>query len=241
MSDDKLPRGSCDCHVHVFGDAKLFPPTANAAYPPPPASRAQLEQIHATLGIARAVLVQPTIYGTDHRALLDALRDRLQYRGVAIVNDQVTDEELMTLHRAGIRAARFSLGGPLGGMSLPELDRSIGRIRELGWHAKLGGTARDFIANALWLRGLNCTAVLDHLAGTTPTDGLAAQMVDLSKDLLQTGNWWVLLANADRRSQTTDNWDDMVSLCAGFGLGGAEACHLGYRLAARALWQSRDP
>ena len=60
------------------------------------------------------------------------------------------------------------------------------------------------------LRGLNCTAVLDHLAGTTPTDGLAAQMVDLSKDLLQTGNWWILLANADRRSQTTDNWDDMV-------------------------------
>ena len=52
------------------------------------ASRAKLEQMHTILGIARAVLVQPTIYGTDHRALLDALRDRPQYRGVAIVNDR---------------------------------------------------------------------------------------------------------------------------------------------------------
>ena len=114
---------------------KLFPPTANAAYPPPPASRAQLEQIHATLGIARAVLVQPTIYGTDHRALLDALRDRPQYRGVAIVNDQVTDEDLMTLHDAGIRAARFSLGGPLGGMSSARV-RALGRAYSRAWVAR---------------------------------------------------------------------------------------------------------
>ncbi len=209
---ERLPFGSCDCHLHVFGDAEHYPPSANAAYPPPAVRLADLEQLHAQLGITRAVLVQPTIYGRDHRLLVDMLRGRPQYRGVAIINNSVTDEELLNLHNRGIRAARFSLGGPLGGMNLSELERSLRRVQELGWHAKFGGTAHDFIAKRDWLRGLECTAVFDHLAGANPADGLVDETLRLIEDLVRKGNWWILLANADRRSLAAPTWEDMLPI-----------------------------
>ena len=216
MSKHALPSGSCDCHVHVFGDAERYPPIANAAYPPPIASRRHLETLHAMLGIERSVLVQPMIYGTDHRVLLEALHGRPQYRGVAVVNDSVPDRELHILHEAGIRAARFSLGGAFGGMARAELARSTSRVRELGWHAKFGGTAKDFIANRDWLLRYEGVAVLDHLAGANPADGLAGEIVSLAEDLLQRDNWWILLANADRRSQAAQSWDDMLPFVRAF-------------------------
>ena len=74
MSDMKLPAGSCDCHLHVFGDPRTYPSIASAAYPPPAAGLDRIEPIHADAGITRAVLVQPTIYGIDHRLLLATLR-----------------------------------------------------------------------------------------------------------------------------------------------------------------------
>jgi 2-pyrone-4,6-dicarboxylate lactonase len=204
-----LPVGSCDCHLHVFGDMERYPAIPGAAYQPPDAELAHIARHHDEAGITRAVIVQPTIYGIDHRLLIATLHGRPHYRGVAIVNDAVSDSQLDDLHQAGIRAARFSLGGPLGGMSPVELDRSVRRVGERGWQAKLGGTARDFIARQDWLRSVNCVAVLDHLAGINPSDGLASEMIALVGDLTQRGNWWLLLANADRRSQTA-GWDDML-------------------------------
>ena len=48
------------------------------------------------MGVDRAVFVQPTIYGTDHRLLHDVLKSapKQNYRGVAIVDDSVSDAEL---------------------------------------------------------------------------------------------------------------------------------------------------
>jgi predicted TIM-barrel fold metal-dependent hydrolase len=104
----------------------------------------------------------------------------------------------------------------MGAMPRAELDRSTSRIRELGWHAKFGGTARDFIANRDWLQRFDGIAVLDHLAGTNPADGFAEQVIRLVEELLRGGNWWILLANADRRSQTTQGWDDILPFVQAF-------------------------
>jgi predicted TIM-barrel fold metal-dependent hydrolase len=101
-------------------------------------------------------------------------------------------------------------------MSRTELERSTSRVRELGWQAKFGGTGPDFIANRDWLRRYDGVAVLDHLAGTTPADSMAGELVAFIKELLQSDNWWVLLANADRRSQMAPSWDDMLPYVQAF-------------------------
>ena len=63
---------------------------------------------------------------------------------------------------------------------------------------KFGGTPRDFIALRQWLRGLDGTAVLDHLGGINPTDGCALAILDLAGELLSRGNWWISLAGNAR-------------------------------------------
>ena len=108
---ERLPSNSCDAHLHVFGDPRLYPvANPHALYQPPADCTFEaMQQLHAAMGIDRAVLVQPTIYGTDHRLLHDVLAaaPKGRYRGVAIVDDSVSDSELQRLHDVGVRGARF--------------------------------------------------------------------------------------------------------------------------------------
>src|SRR6185312_16882672 len=112
---ERLPSGSWDCHLHVFGDAAKYPVgNPNALYQPPQdCDLAAMQALHAAMGIDHAVLVQPTIYGTDHRLMCDVLKasPKGKYVGVAIVDDKVSDAELARLHDAGVRGARFNFGG----------------------------------------------------------------------------------------------------------------------------------
>ena len=65
---ERLPKNSCDTHLHVFGDARTYPVgNPNALYQPPQdCTFAAMKALHDAMGIDRAVFVQPTIYGTDH-------------------------------------------------------------------------------------------------------------------------------------------------------------------------------
>src|ERR1700694_1053725 len=70
----ELPAGSCDCHAHVFGPQSRYPFLPDAKYIAPDASAAAYVRMLRTIGCDRAVLVQPSVYGTDNSAMLGALR-----------------------------------------------------------------------------------------------------------------------------------------------------------------------
>ncbi|HTI88252.1 MAG TPA: hypothetical protein VL966_16740, partial [Alphaproteobacteria bacterium] len=92
-----LPPGSCDCQFHVYEDRQRYPVRhANPMYEAPLAPLSNMTAIHAALGLERAVIVQATVYTTDHTLLLDSLRQlpTNRARGVAIVDDNVSDAEL---------------------------------------------------------------------------------------------------------------------------------------------------
>jgi len=206
-----LPRGSCDCQVHVFGPMDRYPPVPTRSYDPPQAGPAELARMHGALGITRAVIVQPTIYGTDHRLLIDTLQGRPNYRGVAVVNDRVSEAELASLHEAGVRAARFGLGGSIqAALTREEFMRSVGRVKALGWHVKIAASGDDLAKYEAWLRDLTLPVVIDHFAGTDPRRGLDQPGCRLVLDLLRDANWWIMLSNGDRRSaEPGAPWDDM--------------------------------
>jgi len=206
-----LPSGTCDCHVHIFGDPLVFPPRPGASYSPPPVTLTDLDNLHASLGIRHAVLVQPAVYGTDHRMLIEGLKNSKRCRGVAVVDDSVSDAELEMLHQSGVRGARFNFGGAAGGAFSREVfERSISRIERLGWHAKIGGSATELVKHEDWLHALRLPAVLDHLAGIDPAAGMDQPVFRLALDLLRRDHWWILVANADRRSSQSTLWEDVV-------------------------------
>src|SRR5438309_2188586 len=67
----EVPERACDSHVHVFGDPSRFPFAASRTYTPESASAAELLAMHQALHISRAVIVQPSVYGTDNSCTLD--------------------------------------------------------------------------------------------------------------------------------------------------------------------------
>jgi predicted TIM-barrel fold metal-dependent hydrolase len=83
-----LPANATDCDVHIF-DPVRFSYSPSRRYTPPPATVRDLQAFHAALGMQRAVLVQPSVYGTDNRCLLDALKQLGERaRGVAAAPGQ---------------------------------------------------------------------------------------------------------------------------------------------------------
>ena len=213
---ERLPKNSCDTHLHVFGDAKAYPVgNPNALYQPPQdCDVAAMQALHDAMGIERAVLVQPTIYGSDHSLLHDVLKaaPKGKYRGVAIVDDSVSDAELQRLNDVGVRGARFNFGGAFKlAPSTAGLRRTLDRVRELGWFVKVFGFGDDFLAVADELRRIKLPAIVDHMAGPDAQRGTSAPVIRLILDLLKNDNWWIGLSNGDLRSQTGEPWDDMVA------------------------------
>src|SRR5260221_12401639 len=105
MSDDFW-----DCHTHVFGPADTFPLTSTVHYAPPVRSIDELEAEGARVGVGHVVLVQPSVYGNDHRCLLEALRARGdRHRAGAGVPPNGAEAGVAGLHTAAPGGVRVTL------------------------------------------------------------------------------------------------------------------------------------
>jgi predicted TIM-barrel fold metal-dependent hydrolase len=229
---ERLPNNSWDCHLHVFSDARKYPVgNPNALYQPPQdCDFAAMAALHQAMGIDHAVLVQPTIYGTDHRLLHDVLKAAPEgkYCGVAIVDDSVSDAELARLHGVGVRGARFNFGGSFKlAPSTAGMRRSMERVRELGWFIKVFGFGDDFLGVQDELAKIEMAAIIDHVGGPEVANGVSAPVIRMLLDLLKHDNWWVLLSNGDLRSQQGEPWDDVVPFGRAFYEAAPDRCMWG--------------
>ena len=90
------PPGVCDCHFHIFSPLKKYPMITERGYTQPETTLADYERMQTTLGIECAVFVQPSRFGTDNRATLEAL-SRMglsRARWVVVVDSTVSDSIL---------------------------------------------------------------------------------------------------------------------------------------------------
>ena len=211
------PRGSCDGQIHVFGDVARYPVRAGRAYDPPRATFEDARQVHRALGIDRVVIAQATPYGTDHRLLLDALAGQKDCKGVAIIDDTVSDKELLRLHEAGVRGARFNFAKFLNYAPSPEgFLRSIERIQELGWFAKVHGTGEELLEHERILRPLKLPVLIDHLGGLDFSRDLKQPGCEFILELLKNHGWWMMLSNGDRWSKQGAPLDDAIPFAQAF-------------------------
>lgn len=159
-----LPPGTCDTHAHVISDDfERYPLVADRSYTPPPAPEALYLDVLRRMGIQRGVLVQPSIYGTDNRYMLDVLqRHQDQLRGVAVVNEQTGDEELVQMHALGVRGVRINVLFR-GGVNLDVMEHLANRIADLGWHMQFLIDVRHLGELEARIAKLPCPVVIDHL------------------------------------------------------------------------------
>lgn len=158
-----LPPGATDCHMHIYGDATQYPVNAASPFRPVPGGTIDAYQkLMGVLGLERAVVVQPSAYGTDNRCTLDAMaRIGANARGVAVIDECADDAEIARLTALGIRGLRYFMltGGVLSWESLPSL---AARVAEHGWHVQMQMDGRFLHERETELAALPGRLVIDH-------------------------------------------------------------------------------
>ena len=206
----RMPSEACDCHMHVFGGPGRFPLPELRNYTPQEATLVSWQAMAARLGLERVVVVQPSVYGADNTCMLDALHAMgLRGRGIAQINTETTDAELLTLHAAGVRGVRLnprSVGHRDLGAVRALLDRTAGRIAPLGWHVQIYATLAMATEIAGAIREAPAPIVLDHMAGAMAGEEASALRPVL--ELLATGRCWVKLSGAYRVSRRDSGFED---------------------------------
>lgn len=155
-------QGAWDTHVHVFDAAA---PAQSGHYQPAHHPLEHIEAQAAGLGVRHLVLVQPSVYGTDNQLMLRALsRDPGRHRGVVVVDKDVTDSTLQTMHALGVRGVRFNLVSPVGN-GAQAMQALAPRLKALGWHVQWYAAPAQLAAIADLHAATGVPCVLDHLAG----------------------------------------------------------------------------
>lgn len=157
-----------------------------------------------TLGVERAVLVQPSVYWTDNTAMLDAIRaGGAAFRGVAVVEASVSDSEIERLNAAGVRGLRCNIVDIVedkGKLPLVMLRKLAAKIRHLGWHIELLMHADEFPDMYRAFADFPVNIVLGHLGYMRAGKGLNDAGFRALLALLRDGIAWVKLTGPYRIS-----------------------------------------
>ena len=178
----------CDSHVHIVGPAGRYPQVPERTYLAGTASVETLRRLGASRGITRFVIVQPSFYGADNSATLDAL-DALkgQGRGVAVIDPKATSPDTLSeFHRRGVRGLRVNLYSPIkapGGDTLEAAFAATADVaRAMGWHVQVIAPLPVLLANAGLLAKATVPVVIDHYGlygGQRPDSADGRRLLDL--------------------------------------------------------------
>ena len=161
------PPRSCDCHAHIIGPQSRYPYTPHRSYTPPDAPLTSYQEMLNTLGIERAVIVQPSFYGTDNRATLDAIQQAgPNFRGVVVVDESIDNAELERMHELGARGVRINLLFK-SGIEVSDVRQLANKIAPFGWHLQMLVDVSEF-SELDTLEKLPVEVVFDHM-GHMPT------------------------------------------------------------------------
>jgi len=208
----KPPPLACDAHCHVFGPAAKFPYAPDAAYRPSDAPFEELQRLHKTLGIERAVIVHASCHGSDMRVTLDAIaRSGGCYRGTAIIDPTFSEKKFQEMHDGGIRGVRFNFVKHLGGR--PDMGffrTTVERLRAMGWHLILHLDAEDLVEFEATFKKLPIPFVIDHMGRVKADEGLEQAPFKTLLSFLRNENAWVKICGAERVSSKGPPFTDAV-------------------------------
>lgn len=201
----------CDCHVHVFDPAR-FPYVKPRRFTPGPATVAALRDHLRDVGATRVVLVQPSVYGDRHGALLDALISLGPHaHAVAVVSENTLPAELEGLDVAGVVGTRINLVVD----QLQDPAVALARMRMIEqripghWHVQLHVHLHVLKALANHIERSSRRYVLDHLGLPDPNAGVKTEDWTCLLGLVNTGRLHIKLSAPYLSSRTGPPYSDL--------------------------------
>ena len=205
-----------DCHLHLFGDTLSYPAITARTYTPVEATLAEWQAISHPLGIQRAVLVQPSVYGSDNARLIDGLREAGGLaRGVAVIDDKTPDDALEIMHTLGVRGLRLNLATgdiPDEKSVVAKLQNTAARIASLGWHLQVlaRGALLEMIVTLI--PKLPVTVVFDHMAGAHVSLACKDPGFKAALKAFRDGKCWIKISGADHVSNKRDEPEQALTI-----------------------------
>ena len=170
-----------------------------------------LDAIH----MQRVVVVQPSVYGTDNRCTLDAVRELgTRARGIAVIDANTPDAALDEMARSGIRGIRINLtqaGVSDPSVALKAFQTAAERAKAHDWHVQINTSPRIIDALRSSLMDSPVTIVFDHFGGAQAAAGVQQPGFDALVSLVKSGKAYVKIsAAADLVSTAAPDYADVI-------------------------------
>jgi predicted TIM-barrel fold metal-dependent hydrolase len=229
-----IPPGACDCHVHVFDPAR-FPYDSGRVYTPPEASLDDLRLLQAALGFDRAVIVAPSVYGTDNSCTVDAVRQfGARARGVVVLDNSVTAAQLDDMAAVGVRGVRVNLESTQNtDATVAKRDLSVlaEKLRGRDWHVQFDTRLSVIKALKDEIASFPLPVVFSHFGRARAELGKNQPGFDDLIELIKSGRVYVKISAPDRMSDRRPDFFDVAPLARAIVEANAD----------RVLWASNWP
>lgn len=207
-----IPAGACDCHFHVFEDAQRYPFGPDRSYTPTSAPLTEYRNLLNTLGIDKAILVHPSVYGKDHSTFEETLKACSKWmRGVAVVYEDTPQGDIERWHALGARGTRCNALFA-GGTNLAEMHTIASMVREYGWHLQLlvdVGADPDIVSR---IADFGLPIVIDHFGHLPASTALQNKGFQNLVSMVREGRVWVKMSGAYRISAQRKHYIDVAPM-----------------------------
>jgi predicted TIM-barrel fold metal-dependent hydrolase len=214
-----------DCHVHVLDPAR-FPYGASTHYRPmgqEMGTAAQLAQVMEAYGTRHALLVGPNSgYGLDNACMLDTIaRGRGRYKGIAVVGNDATLDELRRLKTQGVVGAAWNVTH-YGLDHYRDAASLLEKLVELDLFVDIQVEHEQLLAMLPLLAASGVRILVDHCGRPTVSAGVGEPGFRALLELGATGRAFVKLSGFGKFSGEPaphkDTWPFVTALVEAFTL-----------------------
>jgi predicted TIM-barrel fold metal-dependent hydrolase len=202
-----------DCHAHIIDPAR-FPLADGPGYKPRPNEAGPKETYCGVLDghrVAHALLVQPSGYGTNNAAMLDAIAAYPgRFKGIAVLDPATPERELAALGERGVVGVRFNLASyERDALTQPEAAGFLARLKAVGWYAQVFADDAQWPEIADNLRKSGVKILIDHFGLRDTPGGLDQPGFQAVLRLGREGNAAVKLSAPFRISREPGTYGDL--------------------------------
>jgi len=217
--------GIADCHLHIIDHAR-YPFRPGVGYTPRPDETGTREALASLLdahGVAHALLVQPSGYGFDNSAMLEAMEAAPgRYKAIAVISGEESDRALEDLAARGVVGLRFNLVNfDPAALAGPGMTRLLARLKALDWFAQIFAHDAQWQAAGPLLRQSGVKLLVDHFGIGNLAAGLEAPGFQAVLELGRSGRAAVKLSAPFRVAAWPDRLGEIEghaeALLAAFG------------------------
>jgi predicted TIM-barrel fold metal-dependent hydrolase len=209
----------------VFGPQQQYPFAPGGGYVPPEASTDDYVRMLRAIGCERAVIVHPSVYGTDNRCTVDALRSgKFQFRGVVVIDEKTTDSQLEDMHRAGVRGVRINLKSKGAVVAFDAAPRLAERIKARGWHIQFFLDTHAMPDIDREMTKLPVDIVIDHFGHIETAHGIQAPGFQTLLRLARHERCWFKLIGPYRISVRPPTFPDVTPFARALVEAAPERC-----------------